>query len=277
MNDTHHQLDTFPNDDINTTRALSLSTLSNDDINVLPLPTPPPPPPPTQCEAWQNAVHDEEDKDTTAESMKPTQEPDEEDGSTNNGTVDWRVIIKLDVQVGKTHLVDQFEWPLLPQTVKGELEVPSPEMFAKKICADMGLGGEFISTVAHAVREQLCFARLNFDEASKVSGGIGVVGVAVAVAVVVASHSHVLLNIILSMCRPMRLWFLLFACITLPNGSQRLKNLAMGKSNEGQRSRSERPGKECGFYLWKYFFDSEPYFTRKPLLLRNLFYSETTW
>lgn len=83
---------------------------------------------------------------------------------------EWRIIIKLDLQIGDTHLNDQFEWPLLPQFVpdiESSVKVPTPEKFASQLCADLGIAGEFVSTIAHSIREQLCFARLNFDEAPK--------------------------------------------------------------------------------------------------------------
>lgn len=120
---------------------------------------------------------------------------DEDNEDQNTETVDddlvWRTIIRLDLQVGETHLVDQFEWPLVPQLsdhppveitlpedVKSTVanskklaevpSVPTPESFAKQLCADLGMGGEFVSIIAHSIREQLYYARLNFDEAPKV-------------------------------------------------------------------------------------------------------------
>jgi hypothetical protein len=47
---------------------------------------------------------------------------------------------------------------------------PTPESFAKNLCADLAIGSEFVSIIAHSIREQLCYARLNFDEAPKVQG-----------------------------------------------------------------------------------------------------------
>jgi len=91
----------------------------------------------------------------------------------------WRTIIKLDLQLGKVHLVDQFEWPLLPQSYANSkdlslneravlpIEQPTPESFAKNLCAEIGVGGEFVPTVACAIREQLYQARINFDDAPK--------------------------------------------------------------------------------------------------------------
>lgn len=59
-----------------------------------------------------------------------------------------RQIIRLDLRVGRVLLRDQFEWDL-----NGEEN--SPETFAEGLCADLGLGLEFVPVVAHATREQL--------------------------------------------------------------------------------------------------------------------------
>lgn len=60
--------------------------------------------------------------------------------------------------MGKLRLQDQFEWSLYSQ-------VPTPEDFARQLASDLGLGGEFAPVIAHSIREQICTARLNFDEA----------------------------------------------------------------------------------------------------------------
>ncbi len=57
-------------------------------------------------------------------------------------------------------MADQFEWPLFAKSP------PTPEDFARQLCADLGLGGVYAPTIAHSIREQVCQARLNFDEAS---------------------------------------------------------------------------------------------------------------
>ncbi|CAL8113100.1 unnamed protein product [Orchesella dallaii] len=61
---------------------------------------------------------------------------------------DQRVIIKLNIHVGNTSLVDQIEWDL------SEKE-NSPEKFAARLCADLGLGGEFVTAIAYSIRGQL--------------------------------------------------------------------------------------------------------------------------
>ena len=45
-------------------------------------------------------------------------------------------------------LADQFEWDLSnPHN--------SPEEFARQLCADLGLGGEFVTAIAYSIRGQL--------------------------------------------------------------------------------------------------------------------------
>nr|XP_026488968.1 SWI/SNF-related matrix-associated actin-dependent regulator of chromatin subfamily B member 1-A isoform X1 [Vanessa tameamea] len=61
---------------------------------------------------------------------------------------DQRVIIKLNIHVGNTSLVDQVEWDM------SEKE-NNPEQFAMKLCAELGLGGEFVTGIAYSVRGQL--------------------------------------------------------------------------------------------------------------------------
>lgn len=61
---------------------------------------------------------------------------------------DQRVIIKLNIHVGNTSLVDQIEWDM------SEKE-NNPEEFAIKLCAELGLGGEFVTAIAYSIRGQL--------------------------------------------------------------------------------------------------------------------------
>ncbi|KAL8566403.1 SWI SNF, matrix associated, actin dependent regulator of chromatin, subfamily b, member 1 [Nucella lapillus] len=61
---------------------------------------------------------------------------------------DQRVILKLNIHVGNVSLVDQFEWDMAePEN--------SPEEFATKLCAELGLGGEFVTAIAYSIRGQL--------------------------------------------------------------------------------------------------------------------------
>jgi chromatin structure-remodeling complex subunit SFH1 len=61
---------------------------------------------------------------------------------------DLRVIVNLDVQIGTMHLVDRIEWDLTCSSI-------TPEQFAKQLCADLGLGGEAVMIVSHAVHEEI--------------------------------------------------------------------------------------------------------------------------
>lgn len=60
---------------------------------------------------------------------------------------DLRILIKLDITIGRLNLIDQFEWNLFaPES--------SAEEFATVMCLDLGLSGEFCTAVAHSIREQ---------------------------------------------------------------------------------------------------------------------------
>ncbi|KAF9994493.1 Chromatin structure remodeling complex protein sfh1 [Modicella reniformis] len=58
-----------------------------------------------------------------------------------------RIVIQLDLHVGGVNLRDRFEWD-----VGSEL---TPEEFAKVLAADLGVGGEFVSMIAHEIHEQI--------------------------------------------------------------------------------------------------------------------------
>ena len=60
---------------------------------------------------------------------------------------EMRVLIKLNIQIGPHTLVDQFEW---------EINNPhnNPEDFARQMAKDMSLSGEFVTAIAHSIREQ---------------------------------------------------------------------------------------------------------------------------
>jgi len=60
---------------------------------------------------------------------------------------DCRVILSIDVQIATHHLIDHIEWDLHSQL--------TPEEFAIKLCADLGLSGEAPPLVAHAIHEEL--------------------------------------------------------------------------------------------------------------------------
>ena len=54
----------------------------------------------------------------------------------------------MNIHVGNISLVDQLEWDLSEPN-------NSPEQVALKICAELGLGGEFVTAIAYSVRGQL--------------------------------------------------------------------------------------------------------------------------
>ncbi|KAI6135249.1 hypothetical protein EDD17DRAFT_1502155 [Pisolithus thermaeus] len=58
-----------------------------------------------------------------------------------------RVILSIDVQIATHHLMDHIEWDLLSPL--------TPEDFSKQLCAELGLAGEAIPLIAHAIHEEL--------------------------------------------------------------------------------------------------------------------------
>lgn len=56
--------------------------------------------------------------------------------------------IKLDIRIGDIVINDKFEW---------DINNPhnSPSDFAQSLCADLGLGSEFILPIAHSIKEQI--------------------------------------------------------------------------------------------------------------------------
>ncbi|KAJ3251677.1 SWI SNF, matrix associated, actin dependent regulator of chromatin, sub b, member 1 [Boothiomyces macroporosus] len=68
---------------------------------------------------------------------------------------DTRIVIRLDINVGKVHLRDRFEWDLASTL--------NPEDFATNLVADLRLGGEFISLISHSIREQIHQFKQNGD------------------------------------------------------------------------------------------------------------------
>ncbi|CAG8520111.1 13777_t:CDS:2 [Acaulospora morrowiae] len=60
---------------------------------------------------------------------------------------DSRITVNLDIHVGKLNLRDRFEWDLSSDL--------TPEEFSKILVSDLGIGGEFVSVIAHSIHEQL--------------------------------------------------------------------------------------------------------------------------
>ncbi|KAF8330045.1 uncharacterized protein EI90DRAFT_1259899 [Cantharellus anzutake] len=89
---------------------------------------------------------------------------------TSREQMDCRVILALDVQLSTFHLMDHIEWDLspLPSSPSPSYPLPSsfppqspnpphvtPELFAKTLAADLGLGGEAVPLIAHAIHEEI--------------------------------------------------------------------------------------------------------------------------
>lgn len=64
------------------------------------------------------------------------------------GGDDMRIMIKIDIVVGQHQLLDNFEWDISnPENC--------PEEFAESMCRELSLPGEFVTAVAHSIREQV--------------------------------------------------------------------------------------------------------------------------
>ncbi|KAJ2663025.1 Chromatin structure remodeling complex protein sfh1 [Coemansia sp. RSA 1200] len=75
------------------------------------------------------------------------------------GGDELRVNINLEVQVGTHVLRDRIEWDIL------EPLGSKPEEFARTLCQDLGLGGEYPPLVAHRVREEIARLQKELSEA----------------------------------------------------------------------------------------------------------------
>ena len=64
-------------------------------------------------------------------------------------------MIKLNIHLGNISLVDQFEWDIAD-------DKNNPEEFSRKLCADLGLGGEFATAVLYSVRGQLAWHQKSY-------------------------------------------------------------------------------------------------------------------
>ncbi|THH02937.1 hypothetical protein EW145_g6672 [Phellinidium pouzarii] len=70
-----------------------------------------------------------------------------EDESMDVEVPECRVILSIDVQIATYHLMDHIEWDLLSPL--------TPEAFAQRLCADIGLTGEAAPLIAHALLEEI--------------------------------------------------------------------------------------------------------------------------
>jgi len=71
----------------------------------------------------------------------------DKDGEGVEEIPECRVILSIDVQIATYHLLDHIEWDLLSPL--------TPEAFSQQLCAELGLSGEAIPLIAHAVHEEL--------------------------------------------------------------------------------------------------------------------------
>ncbi|KAL2758995.1 hypothetical protein ACRALDRAFT_1075330 [Sodiomyces alcalophilus JCM 7366] len=78
----------------------------------------------------------------------------------------YRCIITLNITLAQTLYTDKFEWSLLhpPGTA---------EAFAKQTCADLGLTGEWVSAMTHAIYEAVLRLKKEACEAGGLVGGWG--------------------------------------------------------------------------------------------------------
>ncbi len=60
---------------------------------------------------------------------------------------EMRILIKINITIGRITLVDQFEWDI-------NNPLNSPEEFARQMAIDNALSGEFTTAIAHSIREQ---------------------------------------------------------------------------------------------------------------------------
>ena len=60
---------------------------------------------------------------------------------------EMRILIKLNITIGPHTLVDQFDWDINDR-------LNSPEEFAAQMARDLSLSGEFVTAIAHSIREQ---------------------------------------------------------------------------------------------------------------------------
>ncbi|KAF9220892.1 SNF5-domain-containing protein [Gyrodon lividus] len=71
----------------------------------------------------------------------------DKDGEDGEEIPECRVILSIDVQIATYHLLDHIEWDLLSPL--------TPEAFSQQLCAELGLSGEAVPLIAHAIHEEL--------------------------------------------------------------------------------------------------------------------------
>lgn len=61
----------------------------------------------------------------------------------------------MDISIGGYQLKDRFEWDLSSDL--------APEEFSRQFVADLGLGGEYVTVIAHSIHEQILKSRMEED------------------------------------------------------------------------------------------------------------------
>jgi chromatin structure-remodeling complex subunit SFH1 len=84
----------------------------------------------------------------------------------NNPDDTYRCIITLNINLSNHLYTDKFEWSLLHPP-------GSAERFAKQTCADMGLGGEWVPAMTHAIYEAVLRLKKEACESGGLVGGNG--------------------------------------------------------------------------------------------------------
>ncbi|KAK4519109.1 uncharacterized protein ATC70_009340 [Mucor velutinosus] len=77
-----------------------------------------------------------------------------------------RVIINLDLQVGKVNYRDQIEWEMQNEKTN------APEVFSRQLASELGVGGEYVAIISHAIREQLLLHKKQYVDEFSIDGEI---------------------------------------------------------------------------------------------------------
>jgi chromatin structure-remodeling complex subunit SFH1 len=115
----------------------------------------------TPIKALANGISGEVDSKITATATAIPPESDE-----FNPDDTYRCIITLNVNLSNSLYTDKFEWSLLHSS-------GTAEHFAKQTCADMGLGGEWVLAMTHAIYEAVLRLKKEACESGGLIGGNG--------------------------------------------------------------------------------------------------------
>lgn len=103
---------------------------------------------------------------TSGDSVTATASHIPADSEDHNPDDTYRCILTLSINLSSTLYTDKFEWSLLhpPGTA---------EVFAKQTCADMGLSGEWVPALTHAIYEAVLRLKKEACESGGLVGGFG--------------------------------------------------------------------------------------------------------